>query len=113
MSDLASAVARLEASFVTKIGSSFNLEDSPDVLAQLLAQKRSPNTRRAYQKDLKDFFQQVVNDQPTPDLVLEFLHLEQFQAVQLVLAYKAKLIAIRCYRRQSPKLPVRNNSNTR
>lgn len=93
MSDLASAVARLEASLVSKIGSSFNLEDSPDVLAQLLAQKRSPNTRKAYQKDLKDFFQQVANSQPTPDLVLEFLHLTEAQAVQLVLSYKAKLIA--------------------
>lgn len=92
MSDLANAVARLEASLVTTTGSSFNLEDSPDVLAQLLAQKRSPNTREAYQKDLKDFFQQVANNQPTPDLVLEFLHLSQAQAVQLVLSYRAKLL---------------------
>ncbi len=93
MSDLASAVARLELALATKIGSSFNLEDSPDVLAQLLANLRSPNTRRAYQKDIKDFFQQVAGNLPTPDLVLEFLHLSQPQAVQLVLAYKAKLIA--------------------
>ena len=92
MSDLASAVARLEASLVSKIGSSFNQSDCPDVLAQLLAQKRSPNTRKAYKKDLFDFFQQVANSQPTPDLVLEFLHLEQAGAVQLVLSYKAKLI---------------------
>jgi integrase/recombinase XerC len=27
-----------------------------DVLAELLADKRSPNTRHAYEKDLKDFF---------------------------------------------------------
>ena len=93
MSDLANAVARLELALVTKTGSSFDLEDSPDVLAQLLAQKRSPNTRKAYQKDIKDFFQQVANSQPTPDLVLELLHLSQAQAVQLVLSYKAKLIA--------------------
>ena len=93
MSDLASAIARLEASLVTKIGSSFNLEDEPDVLAQLLAQKRSPNTKKAYQKDIKDFFQLLANSQPTPDLVLEFLHLSEAQAVQLVLSYKAKLIA--------------------
>ena len=93
MSDLARAVAHLELALVSKIGSSFNLEDSPDVLAQLLANSRSPNTRRAYKKDIKDFFQQVANSQPSPDLVLEFLHLEQAQAVQLVLSYKAKLIA--------------------
>jgi integrase/recombinase XerC len=31
------------------------LHDSPDVLAQLLADKRNPNTIRAYEKDIKDF----------------------------------------------------------
>ena len=28
----------------------------PDLVQQLLSDKRSPNTRRAYAKDLKDFF---------------------------------------------------------
>jgi integrase/recombinase XerC len=93
MSDLTSSITRLEASLSTPIGSSFNLENQPDVVAQLLANSRSPNTRRAYKKDIFDFFQLVANHEPTRDLVLEFLHLEQTQAVQLVLGYKAKLIA--------------------
>ncbi len=63
MSDLSNATARLESALVTPIGSSFNLDEVPDVLAQLLAQKRSPNTRKAYQKDLKYFFQEVANSQ--------------------------------------------------
>ena len=92
MSELTSAVTRLEASLTTKCGSSFPIENEPDVVAQLLAQKRSPNTRRAYQKDILDFFQVIVGKEPTRDLVLEFLHLEQTHAVQLVLGYKAKLI---------------------
>ncbi|MCC0175894.1 tyrosine-type recombinase/integrase [Waterburya agarophytonicola K14] len=92
MSELTSVVTRLEASLVTPIGSSFPIESEPDVVAQLLALKRSPNTRRAYSKDIKDFFQVIVESEPTRDLVLEFLHLEQTQAVQLVLNYKAKLI---------------------
>lgn len=93
MTELTSAIARLEASLTTPIGSSFNIDEVPDVIAQLLAEKRSPNTRRAYRKDLYDFFKVVANtDKPTRDLVLEFLHLEQTQAVQLVLSYKAKLI---------------------
>jgi integrase/recombinase XerC len=92
MSELTSAITRLEASLATQLGSSFNLENQPDVVAQLLANKRSPNTRRAYQKDLNDFFQVIASREPTRDLVLEFLHLEQTQAVQLVLGYKAKLI---------------------
>ena len=92
MTDLTSAITRLETSLTTPIGSSFNLDEVPDVVAQLLAQKRSPNTRRAYKKDLNDFFKVMADGEPTPDLVLEFLHLEQTTAVQLVLGYKAKLI---------------------
>ena len=92
MSELTSAITRLEASLATKIGSSFPIDSEPDVVAQLLAQKRSPNTKRAYLKDIRDFFQVIVGQEPTRDLVLEFLHLEQTQAVQLVLSYKAKLL---------------------
>jgi integrase/recombinase XerC len=92
MSELTSAITRLEASLATQLGSSFKIDELPDVVAQLLAQKRSLNTRRAYKKDIFDFFQVVANNEPTPDLVLEFLHLEQTTAVQLVLSYKAKLI---------------------
>jgi integrase/recombinase XerC len=92
MSDLASPIARLEASLSTKIGSSFNLGEVPDVIDLLLKEKRSPATRREYKKDLNKFFQAVAHEQPNRDLVLEFLHLEQNQAVQLVLNYKAQLI---------------------
>ena len=35
--------------------------DERDILAELLADKRSPNTRRAYEKDLKDFFQSIAH----------------------------------------------------
>ena len=92
MSDLASVVARLEASLTTQIGSTFNIDEPPDVVATMLAQLRSPNTRRAYSKDINDFFRVIVDRQPTRDLVLEFLHLEQTQAVRVVMDYKSKLI---------------------
>jgi integrase/recombinase XerC len=69
------------------------LDKDPDVLAQLLADKRNPNTRRAYEKDLKDFFIKMTGLPPTGDSVLEFLHLQREQAVMVVLKYKAKLIA--------------------
>lgn len=92
MSDLAGAITRLELSLSTPIGSSFPIDEVPDVVAELLAQLRSPNTRRAYKKDINDFFQVVAQQNPKRDLVLEFLHLEQTQAVRLVLGYKAKLI---------------------
>jgi integrase/recombinase XerC len=67
-------------------------EEEPDVLAQLLADKRSPETRRAYAKDLRDFFGFVAGvEQPSAGLVKEFLSLNQFAALSLVLRYKAHL----------------------
>ncbi len=63
-----------------------------DVLADLLADKRSPNTRHAYEKDLKDFFRFIAASNPLPELVTEFLGLDRFRAVTLVLKYKAHLI---------------------
>ncbi|KAB8317127.1 tyrosine-type recombinase/integrase [Tolypothrix campylonemoides VB511288] len=68
------------------------LHDDPDVLEQLLADKRNPNTRRAYEKDIKDFFLKMTDVLPNRDSVLEFLHLEREQAVMVVLKYKALLI---------------------
>jgi integrase/recombinase XerC len=66
--------------------------DNPDVLAQLLAAKRSPETRRAYAKDLKDFFAFAFGcDEPTPFVTREFLSLDRFAALSLVLRYKAHL----------------------
>ncbi len=63
-----------------------------DLIAELLADKRSENTRRAYQKDLSDFFRTIANSSPTPQLIGEFLGLDRFAAISLVLRYKAVLI---------------------
>ncbi|MEP0872403.1 tyrosine-type recombinase/integrase [Trichocoleus desertorum AS-A10] len=72
--------------------SSFFHAQERDILAELLADKRSENTRRAYDKDLKDFFLSVSGHEPNPQLIIEFLKLERFTAIALVLQYKAKLI---------------------
>ena len=79
---MSDAITHLEASLTTKIGSSFSIDEAPDVVAKLLALIRSPNTRRAYHKDIRNFFRVIIDTEPTPDLVLEFLHLEQRQAVR-------------------------------
>lgn len=63
-----------------------------DLIAELLADKRSPATRKAYQSDLKDFFWTVTNAPPTPRLVLEFLQLDRATAIAAVTKYKAILI---------------------
>ncbi len=63
-----------------------------DILLQLLADKKSPNTRRAYAKDLRDFFNTVASADPNPSLIGEFLTLDRFSAVSLVLKYKSVLV---------------------
>ena len=64
-----------------------------DLISQLLADKRSPNTKAAYERDLRHFFEVIANaPKPSPQLVAEFLSLDRFAAVSLVLKYKAHLI---------------------
>lgn len=82
----------LQRSFDATINTSFDTSVIPDVLQQLLADKRSANTRRAYERDVTQFFKFMTGKEVTPDLVLEFLHLERTQAVSVVLKYKASLI---------------------
>ncbi len=82
----------LQRHFDATIGTSFNTSVTPDVLQQLLADKRSANTRRAYERDVTQFFKFMTGKEVTPDLVLEVLHLERTQAVSVVLKYKATLI---------------------
>ncbi|MEG4218682.1 tyrosine-type recombinase/integrase [Microcoleus sp. Pol14C6] len=93
MSQTDFSIAALEASLDAKIERYFDtLDTDPDVLKQLLADKRSENTRRAYERDVNDFLITMTGTPAVPDNVLEFLHLEERQAVSVVLKYKAKLI---------------------
>ena len=90
-------VEQLESSLSAKIGSSFRLRHNRDVVADLLNSKGSENTRVAYRKDLRDFFAYIAQinlqglDIPG-DLVYEFLHLTQVDALQLVGDYKVHLL---------------------
>jgi integrase/recombinase XerC len=59
-----------------------------DLLQELIADRRSPNTRRTYTKALLDFFLRIANTSPTPQLVREFLQLDRYQAMTLVLRYR-------------------------
>ncbi len=87
------SIQPLQASLDAKIGVAFApLDTDPDVLAQLLADKRSINTRRAYERDINDFVRTMTGQPASPDNLLEFLHLEEKQAIAVVLKYKAKLI---------------------
>ncbi len=82
----------LETAYTLTIGDDFCIDQDPQVIEQLLADTRSPNTKRAYEKDLKDFFLFISGRLPDQELVLEFLHLEQRHAVAVVLKYKAHLV---------------------
>lgn len=93
MQQIKLSIQPLEASLNAKIERHFTtLDTDPDVLSQLLSDKRSPNTRIAYEKDVNDFFKSMTGQVATPDSILEFLHLQQPQAVSVVLKYKAKLM---------------------
>jgi integrase/recombinase XerC len=93
MNKIETSIVTLEASLDAKIERYFDpLDTDPDVLKQLLADKRSENTRRAYERDVNDFLVTMTGTAALPDNVLEFLHLEERQAVAVVLKYKAKLI---------------------
>jgi integrase/recombinase XerC len=81
-----------QLSRLTTPKSSFNIQPQEDILGNLLANKRSENTRRAYAKDLKDFFITMAGVEPDRNLIAEFLQLSRFNATALVLKYKAVLI---------------------
>ena len=68
-------------------------EFTPDILTSLLADKRSLNTRRAYEKDLRYFFFAAYGQKPTETVIAQFLQLNRFEAIAIVLRYKSDLIA--------------------
>lgn len=63
-----------------------------DLLQQLLQDKRSPNTRRTYSKGLEDFFVTMTQAEPSPERIAWFLSLGRFEAISLVLRYRAGLL---------------------
>jgi len=65
--------------------------DYSDVLRMLLQDKRSENTRRAYRRDIENFFR-AMTGRSCPEVIDEFLQLERPQAVAVVLQYKADLM---------------------
>ena len=69
------------------------LDNDPDVLAQLLADKRSINTKRAYAGDVRDFFKTITGTLPTKTGVTQFLQLPERDAVALVLKWKAIMMS--------------------
>lgn len=69
------------------------LDNDPDVLAQLLADKRSENTRRTYAGDVRDFFRTMTGQLPTKTGVTAFLRLPERDAVSLVLKWKAVMLS--------------------
>ena len=64
-----------------------------DILQELLQDRRSPNTRRTYAKSLRDFFVTMTQGEPSPERIAWFLCLNRFEAISLVLRYRAGLVA--------------------
>ncbi|MEG4589713.1 tyrosine-type recombinase/integrase [Microcoleus sp. MOSTC5] len=70
-----------------------HLDRDPDVLVQLLADKRSVNTRRVYVSDVRDFFKTMTGQLPTKAAVTAFLRLSECDAVSLVLKWKSIMMS--------------------
>jgi integrase/recombinase XerC len=65
---------------------------SNNLISDLIADKRSENTKRAYQKDLEDFFTVTIGQPVTPELINHFLNLAKPQAFKTVWEFKSRLI---------------------
>ncbi|WP_286394887.1 tyrosine-type recombinase/integrase [Pseudanabaena mucicola] len=63
-----------------------------DILKALLADKRSLNTRRAYENDLRYFFLAAYEKKPNETVIAQFLQLNRFEAIAIALRYKSDLI---------------------
>lgn len=86
-------VQKLELALGAKIETYFAgvIDSEPDVLEELLKSKNSEGTRRAYRKDINDFFTRMTALRPNRDSILEFLHLEGHKATLVVTKYRAIL----------------------
>ncbi|MBD2214002.1 tyrosine-type recombinase/integrase [Nostoc linckia FACHB-104] len=86
-------VQKLENALSAKIEAYFAgvIDSDPDVLEELLKSKNSEGTRRAYRKDITDFFTRMTGLRPNRDSILEFLHLDGHKATLVVTKYRAML----------------------
>lgn len=86
-------VQKLENALSAKIETYFAgvIDSDPDVLEELLRSKNSEGTRRAYRRDITDFFNRMTGQPPQRDSILEFLHLEGHKATLVVTKYRAIL----------------------
>ncbi len=81
----------MQTELVVAVEQSLN-DVQTNLISLLIADKRSEHTRNAYKKDLKHFFALMAGKEPTPKVIMQFLHLTQSEALQVVITYKAKMI---------------------
>jgi integrase/recombinase XerC len=62
------------------------------LLDDWLARSPSHHTRRIYRTDIRDFFKTMASNDISPDILYDFLALEQPQAFELVSQYHGRLI---------------------
>ena len=66
------------------------VREQRDIYKEMLSHKLSPHTKRAYSRDLKDFFG-YFGSEPIPATIKEFLSLTKIDATALVLKWKNHL----------------------
>jgi len=67
------------------------LEPEVDILSELLKSKNTEGTRRAYQRDITDFFVRMTGKKPNQDSISEFLRLDGNKATVVVTKYRIQL----------------------
>lgn len=68
------------------------MEKHKSLIASFLAEKRSENTKKAYYKDLEDFFKVITKRAVSLDLVSWFFNLSRKRAATIVYQYKTNLL---------------------
>jgi integrase/recombinase XerC len=68
-----------------------NCNGERDFLSEFLRVQNSPQTKRLYAASIEHFFQSVAGLSASPNTIAAFLQLEQGQAIEVVLRYKADL----------------------
>ena len=66
------------------------VREQRDIYKEMFSHKLSPHTKRAYSRDLKDFFG-YFGSEPIPATIKEFLSLTKIDATALVLKWKNHL----------------------
>jgi integrase/recombinase XerC len=75
----------------TPVTTDLVIAEERDILKDFLDSKTSVNTKRAYAKDLRRFFQDMFAEDASPEVLQQFLLLSRMDALRMVVQYQSWL----------------------